>query len=128
MEVSSPMQMNCVEKDVLQELKNIIKVATMIIGVSEVTGIPDRQQCQFRNNVGWVVRSADISAHNHQRCCCNENGNLTVRPWSIVTKFCTTETRKEQLVLKCLMRTTNKTYIIMQNNFLNASTLNSDGY
>jgi choline dehydrogenase-like flavoprotein len=125
-----PMQMNCVEKDVAARVKEYYKgKRTMIIGrTAHVTApLPDRQQCQYRNKC-WVgcPFGGYFSTQSSTLPAALKTGNLTVRPWSIVTKILYDKDTKKATGVEVLDAETNKTYeykakII----FLNASSLNS---
>jgi len=124
------MQMNCVEKDVAARVKEHYKGArTMIIGrVAHVTApIPDRNQCQFRNKC-WVgcPFGGYFSTQSSTLPAAQKTGNLTLRPWSIVTKILYDKDKKRATGVEVLDGETMKTYeykakII----FVNASALNS---
>ena len=78
-------------------------------------------------NAGWVARLVDISAHNLLRLpAAMKTGNLTVRPWSIVTKILYDKDTKKATGVEVLDAETNKTYqYFAKIIFLNASTFNS---
>jgi choline dehydrogenase-like flavoprotein len=125
-----PMQMNCVEKDVASRIKEHYKgKRTMIIGrTAHVTApIPDRNQCQFRNKC-WVgcPFGGYFSTQSSTLPAAEKTGNLTLRPWSIVTKILYDKDKKRATGVEVLDAETMKTYeykakII----FVNASALNS---
>jgi choline dehydrogenase-like flavoprotein len=125
-----PMQMNCVEKDVASRIKEHYKgKRTMIIGrTAHVTApIPDRNQCQFRNKC-WVgcPFGGYFSTQSSTLPAAEKTGNLTLRPWSIVTKILYDKDKKRATSVEVLDGETMKTYeykakII----FVNASALNS---
>ena len=125
-----PMQMNCVEKDVSARIKEHYKgQRTMIIGrTAHVTApLPDRQQCQFRNKC-WVgcPFGGYFSTQSSTLPAAMKTGNLTVRPWSIVTKILYDKDKKRAIGVEVLDAETNKTYTYNAKIiFLNASTLNS---
>ncbi len=125
-----PMQMNCVEKDVSARIKEHYRgQRTMIIGrTAHVTApLPDRQQCQFRNKC-WVgcPFGGYFSTQSSTLPAAMKTGNLTVRPWSIVTKILYDKDKKRAIGVEVLDAETNKTYTYNAKIiFLNASTLNS---
>jgi choline dehydrogenase-like flavoprotein len=124
------MQMNCVEKDVAARIKEHYKgQRTMIIGrTAHVTApLPDRQQCQYRNKC-WVgcPFGGYFSTQSSTLPAALKTGNLTVRPWSIVTKILYDKDKKRATGVEVLDAQTNKTYEYKAKIvFLNASALNS---
>src|SRR5215471_17393508 len=125
-----PMQMNCVEKDVSARIKEYYKgQRTMIIGrTAHITAPhPDRNQCQFRNKC-WVgcPFGGYFSTQSSTLPAALKTGNLTVRPWSIVTKILYDKDKKRATGVEVLDAETNKTYTYTAKIiFLNASALNS---
>jgi choline dehydrogenase-like flavoprotein len=124
------MEMNCVEKDVAARIKEKFKGERhMFIGrTANITKpLPGRTNCQFRNKC-WLgcpfggyfsTQSSTLPAAMH-------TGNLTLRPFSIVTKILYDKDTQKATGVEVLDAETNKTYeykakII----FLNASALNS---
>jgi choline dehydrogenase-like flavoprotein len=125
-----PMEMNVVEKDVAARLKAYYKEQRhMIIGrTANITQAHEgRTACQFRNKC-WhgCPFGAYFSTQSSTLPAAMKTGNLTLRPWSIVTKILYDKDKKRATGVEVLDAETNKTYeykakII----FLNASTLNS---
>ena len=125
-----PMEMNCVEKDVAARIKEHYKgKRTMIIGrvANITTPLEGRSACQFRNKC-WLgcPFGAYFSTQSSTLPAAQKTANLTLRPWSIVTKILYDKDKKRATGVEVLDAETNKTYqykakII----FLNASTLNS---
>ena len=125
-----PMDMTCVEKDVAARNKEHYKGARhMIIGRTAHITEPhaDRTECQFRNKC-WLgcPFGGYFSTQSSTLPAARKTGNLTLRPWSIVTKILYDKDTKKATGVEVLDAETNKTYeykakII----FLNASTLNS---
>jgi len=122
--------MTCVEKDISARLKEHYKGARqMIIGrVANIT-VPHegRIGCQFRNKC-WLgcPFGGYFSTQSSTLPAAMKTGNLTLRPWSIVTKILYDKDTKKATGVEVLDAETNQTYeykakII----FLNASTLNS---
>ena len=122
--------MTCVEKDVAARLKEHYKgLRHMIIGrVANIT-VPHegRPGCQFRNKCALGCPFGGyFSTQSSTLPAAQATGNLTLRPWSIVTKILYDKDTKKATGVEVLDAETNKTYeykakII----FLNASTLNS---
>src|SRR5882724_780425 len=86
-----PMDLNCVEKEVAARIKAQYKGSRhMIIGrVANLTeAIPGRTQCQFRNRC-WegCPFGGYFSTQSSTLPAARATGNLTVRPFSIVTKI-----------------------------------------
>lgn len=125
-----PMEMNCVEKDVSKRLKEYYKgQRAMIIGrVANITQpLEGRTNCQYRNKC-WLgcPFGGYFSTQSSTLPAAMKTGNLTLRPWSIVTKILYDKDTKKATGVEVLDAETNKTYeykakII----FLNASSLNS---
>ena len=125
-----PMDLNIVEKDVAARIKSFYKNQRhMFIGrVANLTqAIPGRTQCQFRNRC-WegCPFGGYFSTQSSTLPAAQATGNLTVRPWSIVTKIIYDKNTRKATGVEVLDGETNKSYefhakII----FLNASTLNS---
>ncbi|QEC67729.1 GMC family oxidoreductase [Panacibacter ginsenosidivorans] len=124
------MQMNCVEKDVSARLKEHYKgERNMIIGrVANITQpLQDRQACQFRNKC-WLgcPFGGYFSTQSSTLPAAMKTGNLTLRPWSIVTKILYDKDTKKATGVEVLDAETNKTYEYKAKIvFLNASALNS---
>lgn len=125
-----PMEMTCVEKDVSARIKDFYKGSRhMIIGRTAHITAPHagRTQCQFRNKC-WLgcPFGGYFSTQSSTLPAAQATGNLTVRPWSIVTKVLYDKDKKKATGVEVLDAENNKTYeykakII----FLNASTLNT---
>lgn len=125
-----PMEMNCVEKDVAARLKDYYKGQRhMIIGRSANLTVPhnNRTNCQYRNKCAlgcpfggyFSTQSATLPA-------AMATGNLTVRPFSIVTKILYDKDTKKATGVEVLDAETSKTYEFNAKIvFLNASTFNS---
>ena len=124
-----PMELNVVEKDVAARIKKQYKERHMIIGrVANLTApIAGRTQCQFRNRC-WegCPFGGYFSTQSSTLPAAKVTGNLTVRPWSIVTKLIYDKNTKKATGVEVLDAETNKTYEFHSKIlFLNASTLNS---
>ena len=124
------MEMNCVEKDVSARLKAHYKGARqMIIGrVANITQpLPGRTNCQYRNKC-WLgcPFGAYFSTQSSTLPAAMNTGNLTLRPFSIVTKVLYDKDTKKATGVEVLDAETKKTYEYKAKIvFLNASTLNS---
>jgi choline dehydrogenase-like flavoprotein len=125
-----PMELNCVEKDVAQRLKEKYNNQRhLIIGrVANITQpLPGRTQCQFRNRC-WegCPFGAYFSTQSSTLPAATKTGNLTVRPFSIVTKIIYDRNTQRATGVEVLDAETNKTYTFNSKIvFLNASALNS---
>src|SRR5450432_1844579 len=124
------MEMNCVEKDVSARLKEHYKnQRSMIIGrTANITEeLPGRTNCQYRNKCALGCPFGGyFSTQSSTLPAAVATGNLTVRPWSIVTKIVYDRNTKKATGVEVLDAETNKTYAFNAKIiFLNASTLNS---
>ncbi len=125
-----PMDMNCVEKDVSARIKEHYKGSRhMIIGrTANITQpLPGRTNCQFRNKCSLGCPfGAYFSTQSSSLPAAVKTGNLTLRPFSIVTKVLYDKNTKKATGVEVLDAETNKTYEYKAKIvFLNASTLNS---
>ena len=123
-----PMDLNCVEKDVAARIKEKMQ-RNMIIGrVANLTApIPGRTQCQFRNRC-WegCPFGGYFSTQSSTLPAAMKTGNLTVRPFSIVTKILYDKNTKKATGVEVLDAENNKTYQYTSKIvFVNASSLNS---
>ncbi|MGN6531969.1 MAG: GMC oxidoreductase [Ginsengibacter sp.] len=124
------MDMNIVEKDVAARIKkNFGGKRDMIIGrTANITEpIQERTNCQFRNKC-WLgcPFGGYFSTQSSTLPAAMKTGNLTVRPWSIVTKILYDKDTKKATGVEVLDAETNKTYQYFSKIvFLNASTFNS---
>ncbi len=125
-----PMEMTCVEKDAAARIKEHYKgTRPFIIGrTANLTApIPGRTQCQFRNKC-WLgcPFGGYFSTQSSTLPAAVATKNLTVRPWSIVTKILYDKDKKRATGVEVLDAETNKTYEFKSKIvFLNASALNS---
>jgi choline dehydrogenase-like flavoprotein len=125
-----PMDMTCVEKDVAARIKEHYKgTRHMLIGrVANLTqAIPDRTPCQFRN-LCWrgCPFGGYFSTQSSTLPAAQKTGNLTLRPFSIVTKVLYDKDKKKATGVEVLDAETMKTYEYKAKIvFLNASALNS---
>lgn len=124
------MDMTVVEKDVAARIKTHYKgKRSMIIGrTANITeALPGRSSCQYRNKC-WLgcPFGAYFSTQSSTLPAAKNTGNLTVRPWSIVSKILYDKDRKRATGVEVLDGENNKTYTFNAKIiFLNASTLNS---
>jgi choline dehydrogenase-like flavoprotein len=124
------MEMNCVEKDVSARIKqHYNNKRQMIIGrCANITQpIQERVNCQYRNKC-WLgcPFGGYFSTQSSTLPAAMKTGNLTVRPWSIVTKILYDKDSKKAKGVEILDAETNKTYqYFAKVIFLNASTFNS---
>lgn len=124
-----PMELNCVEKDVASRIKEKFKGRHLIIGrVANIT-VPhkDRDGCKFRNRC-WegCPFGAYFSTQSSTFPAAMKTGNLTVRPYSIVTKIIYDKEQKKAKGVEVLDTETNKTTEYKSKIiFLCASALNS---
>jgi len=125
-----PMELNVVEKDVAKRLKDHYKEARdMIIGRTANITVPHnaRTNCQYRNKC-WLgcPFGAYFSTQSATLPAAMATGNLTVRPWSIVTKILYDKDTKKAKGVEVLDAETNQTYeYFAKIVFVNASTINS---
>ena len=125
-----PMEMNCVEKDVAARMKEYYNGArAMIIGrtANLTIAIQERTSCQFRNKC-WLgcPFGAYFSTQSSTLPAAMKTGNLTLRPWSIVTKILYDKDKKRATGVEVIDAETNQTYTFNTKLvFLNASTFNS---
>ena len=124
------MDLTCVEKDVAARLKEVYKGSRhLIIGRTAIITVPHegRPGCQFRDKC-WLgcPFGGYFSTQSSTLPAAMATGNLTLRPWSIVTEIKYDKDKKRATGVMVLDAETNKTIeysakII----FVNASTLNS---
>lgn len=124
------MEMNCVEKDVAARIKqHYNNKRSMIIGrTANITEpLQARVNCQYRNKC-WLgcPFGGYFSTQSSTLPAAMKTGNLTVRPWAIVTKILYDKDTKKATGVEVLDAETNKTYqYFAKVIFLNASTFNS---
>ena len=125
-----PMDMTCVEKDVAARVKEHYKgVRKVIIGRTANLTVPHngRTNCQFRNKCALGCPfGAYFSTQSSTLPAARKTGNLTLRPWSIVTKILYDKDKKKATGVEVLDGENNKTYTYNAKIiFVNASALNS---
>lgn len=124
------MEMNVVEKDVATRIKAHYKGNRhMLIGrVANITKpLQSRTNCQYRNKC-WLgcPFGAYFSTQSSTLPAAVATGNLTLRPFSIVTKILYDKDTKKAKGVEVLDAETNQTYeYFAKVIFLNASALNS---
>ncbi|HKP31334.1 MAG TPA: GMC family oxidoreductase, partial [Chitinophagaceae bacterium] len=124
------MELNCVEKDVAQKIRTQYKdLRRLIIGrVANITvPLPGRTNCQYRNKC-WLgcPFGAYFSTQSSTLPAAMKTGNLTLRPFSIVTKLIYDKDKKRATGVEVLDANDNKTYTYNSKIvFLNASAFNS---
>lgn len=126
------MEMNIVEKDVAARLKEYYKGNRhMFIGrsanITEPKPEQKRTNCQYRNRC-WrgCPYGAYFSTQSATLPAAMATGNLTLRPFSIVTKVLYDKDTKKATGVEVLDAETNKTYEFKAKIiFLNASAFNS---
>lgn len=125
-----PMEMNVVEKDVSKRMMEHYKnQRAMIIGRTANITVPiqARTNCQYRNKC-WLgcPFGGYFSTQSSTLPAAMATGNLTLRPWSIVTRILYDKDKKKATGVEVLDAETNKTYeFYAKIIFLNASTLNT---
>lgn len=124
------MEMNCVEKDVADRIRKYYNdTRRMIIGRCANLTVPhkDRTNCQYRNKC-WLgcPFGAYFSTQSSTLPAAMATGNLTVRPFSIVTEILYDKDKKKAKGVRVLDAETKQTQnYFAKIIFLNASTLNS---
>ena len=125
-----PMEMNVVEKDVAARIKQHFKgERQMIMGRSAnlTKAINGRTNCQYRNKC-WLgcPFGAYFSTQSATLPNAVATGNLTLRPFSIVTKILYDKDSKKATGVEILDSETNQTYqYFAKIVFVCASTINS---
>jgi choline dehydrogenase-like flavoprotein len=127
-----PMEMNCVEKDVAARIKaNFGGMRNMIIGRTANITLPkpeqNRTNCQYRDKC-WLgcPFGAYFSTQSATLPAAMKTGNLTLRPFSIVTEILYDKDKKRATGVRVLDAETNKTYDYLSKIvFVNASAMNS---
>lgn len=108
------MELNCVEKDVADRIrKHYNDKRRMIIGrVANITEpLPGRVNCQYRNKC-WLgcPFGAYFSTQSSTLPAAVATGNLTLRPFSIVTKLIYDKDSKKAKGVEIIDAETNQTY------------------
>lgn len=109
-----PMEMNCVEKDVAKRVKEHYK-NTRIITIGRTANLTvahgGRSACQYRNKC-WLgcPFGAYFSTQSSTLPAAVKTGNLTVRPFSIVTKVLYDKDTKKATGVEVVDAETSQTY------------------
>ena len=125
-----PMEMNCVEKDVAERVKNHYqgkRVITMGRSANLTTEHNGRTNCQYRNKC-WLgcPFSAYFSTQSATLPAAMKTGNLTLRPFSIVKEIIYDKDTKKAKGVRIVDAQNNQTYdYFAKIVFVNASALNS---
>lgn len=126
-----PMDLNCVEKDVAARLKEFYKdQRRLIIGRVanlSVAKLDQNRQCNYRD-MCWngCPFGGYFSTQSSTLPAAVKTGNLTLRPFSIVTRLIYDKDTKKATGVEILDAETNKTYVYNAKIiFVNASALNS---
>jgi choline dehydrogenase-like flavoprotein len=109
-----PMEMNCVEKDVAARIKENFKgTRLMTIGRTANLTVPHngRSNCQYRNKC-WLgcPFGAYFSTQSSTLPAAVKTGNLTLRPFAIVTKILYDKDTKKATGVEIIDAQTNQTY------------------
>ncbi|MET0394678.1 MAG: GMC family oxidoreductase, partial [Chitinophagaceae bacterium] len=125
-----PFELNCVEKDVAARIKEKYRGQRhLFIGrTANLTApLPARTQCQHRDRC-WegCPFGGYFSTQSSTLPAAKATGNLTVRPFSIVTRILYDKDRQKATGVEVLDAETNQTYVYSSRIvFLNASAMNS---
>lgn len=123
------MEMNCVEKDMAERIKKFYEGnRKIIIGrCAHATAPIGDRQCQFRDKCWYGCPFGGyFSTQSSTLPAAMKTGNLTLRPWAIVTKILYDKDTKKATGVEVLDGQTNQTYEYKAKViFLNASALNS---
>ncbi|MBX2841045.1 MAG: GMC family oxidoreductase [Flammeovirgaceae bacterium] len=121
--------MTCVEKDVAARINQKFPNRNIVMGrVAHVTGpLEGRNQCQYRNKCSLGCPFGGyFSTQSSTLPAATKTGNLTLRPYSIVTQIMYDKDTKKATGVEVLDAETNQTYVYKAKViFLNASTINS---
>jgi choline dehydrogenase-like flavoprotein len=113
-EFQPAMEMNCVEKDVADRVKkhfNGSRLITMGRVANLTQPLEGRTQCQYRNKC-WLgcPFGGYFSTQSSTLPAAMKTGNLTLRPWSIVTKLMYDRDSQKATGVEVLDAETNQTY------------------
>lgn len=126
-----PMDLNCVEVDVAARIKDFYKDQRRLI-IGRVANLSrakteENRQCNYRN-MCWngCPFGGYFSTQSSTLPAAMKTGNLTLRPFSIVTKILYDKDTKKATGVEVLDAETNQTYVYNAKIiFVNASTINS---
>lgn len=127
-----PVPLNLVEKDVAKRIEKVYKGMRHLIhsrtaNITQAMPEQNRVGCQYRNKC-WLgcPFGGYFSTQSSTLPAAMKTGNLTVRPYSIVTQVLYDKNTKKATGVEVLDSETNLTYVFNSKIvFLNASTLNS---
>jgi choline dehydrogenase-like flavoprotein len=121
------MEMNVVEKHVAARIKEHFKDRCMIIGraANHTHKVGDRGPCQYRNRcIEGCPFGGYFSSNSATLPAAKKTGNLTLRPWSIVTKVLYDKHTKKAIGVQIIDSESLKTEeYFAKIVFVNASTL-----
>src|SRR5688500_9117242 len=127
----TPMELNCVEKDVAARIKAHYKDQRRLI-IGRVANLsqpkPEEDRVCYYRDMCWngCPFGGYFSTQSSTLPAAMKTGNLTLRPFSIVTKIVYDKDTKKAKGVEVLDAETNKTYEFYSKIiFLNASALNS---
>ncbi|MHA4809762.1 GMC oxidoreductase [Flavitalea flava] len=124
------MDLNCVEKDVAERIKKIYKdERRLIVGrtANHTRQVEGRGPCQFRNKCSQGCPfSGYFSSNSATLPAALKTGNLTIRPYSIVTEVLYDKDKKRATGVRVLDSETGQTVEYYSRIvFINASTINT---
>ena len=124
------MELNCMEKEIAKRIKAIYKdERRLIVGrtANHTRKVDGRGPCQFRNRCEQgCVFSGYFSSNSATLPAAMKTGNLTIRPFSIVTEILFDKDRKRAKGVRILDSETMKTEeYFARVIFVNASTINT---
>ena len=131
-EYQTPMPLNCVEKDVAARIQKTFKGQRHLIpgrtsNMTEPKPKEGRTNCQYRNKC-WLgcPFGGYFSTQSSTLPAAVKTGNLTVRPYSIVTEILYDKDKKRAKGVAVIDAETNETYEFTSKIlFVNASSFNS---
>lgn len=127
-----PIELNIVEKDVAARLKKAyggerLMINSRVANITEAKPEQGRVNCQYRNKC-WLgcPFGAYFSTQSSTLPAAMKTGNLTLRPFSIVSQVLYDKDKKRARGVEVIDAETNETYEYTANVvFLNASSFNS---
>ncbi len=124
-----PMEMSCMEKAVAKRINKAFPERRMIIGRSAnlTQAIEGRGQCQYRNRcIRGCPYGAYFSSNASTLPAAVATGNMTLRPWSIVTEILFDNNTQKATGVRIIDAESNEVMEYYANIvFVNASTLAS---
>lgn len=127
-----PIELNCVEKDVAARIKKAyggkrLMINSRTANITQPKPEQGRVNCQYRNKC-WLgcPFGAYFSTQSSTLPAAMKTGNLTLRPFSIVSQVLYDKDKKRARGVEVIDAETNQTYEFTANVvFLNASSFNS---